>query len=116
MILLTLAALASLQTADDAAGRYVAEADMARCDLSLRPAAAQLPESNVEGEAASGFAFASPGCPERVADAAFWRLRLADGALTLVDGAGETVFEGRAQGRDWAGETPDGAALRLTRK
>ncbi len=116
MILLTLAALASLQTADDAAGRYVAEADAARCDLSLRPAAAQLPESNIEGEAASGFAFASPGCPGRLADAALWRLTLADGALTLVDGAGAAVFQGRADGRDWSGETPDGASLRLTRK
>jgi hypothetical protein len=116
MILLALAAFASLQTADDAAGRYVAESDTARWDLSLRPAAAQLPESNIEGEAASGFAFASPGCPARVAEAAFWRLTLADGALTLVDGAGDTVFAGRAEGRDWAGETPGGAALRLTRK
>ena len=116
MILLALAALASLPTADDTAGRYMAQTEAAQCDLSLRPAAAQLPESNVEGEAASGFAFASPGCPGNLGEATFWRLTLADGALTLVDGAGTPVFQGRADGRDWSGETPDGAALRLTRK
>jgi hypothetical protein len=113
MILAAFLALAATQTAEDAAGRYEAAGERTACALTLRPAAAQLPESNITGEAASGFAFAMPGCPGGLSDVALWRLSLADGVLTLVDAAGEPVFSGRLRDRVWAGETSAGDAVTL---
>ena len=94
-------------------GRYIVQGPNGACPATLRPAAEQLPESNHEGETASGFAFAAPGCPAGLSQAALWRLSLADGALILADGAGEILFEGRADGPDWIGETPAGEAVAL---
>jgi hypothetical protein len=102
-----------VQTADEVQGAYEVESGEARCSIILRPSAAQLPESNLQGETASGFAFAAPGCPARLSDAALWRLTLADGVLTLADGAGETLFEGRAEDRVWTGAAPDGEPVTL---
>lgn len=108
-----LLALFLAQSAEDVPGRYIAQGGAGACPVTLRPAADQLPESNLEGETASGFAFAAPGCPGGLSAASLWRLTLADGVLILADGAGRTLFEGRADGPDWAGETPQGEALTL---
>lgn len=116
MLITLLLAAVLTPTADDVPGRYAAEGDDAACQITLRPAAAQLPESHVTGEAASGFAFAPPGCPANLSDAAFWRLSLADGALSVVDGAGETLFSGAAEGASWTGAAPGGEQLRLHRR
>jgi hypothetical protein len=112
LITAALAAL-SLQTAEDAAGSYQAVSVAAMCAVTLRPSAAQLPESNVTGQAASGFAFAAPGCPGGLSEAALWRLTLAEGELRLVDGAGETLFTGRLEDRTWRGTTPSGEVVTL---
>ncbi len=101
------------QSADDVPGRYIAQSGDGACPITLRPAAAQLPESNLQGETASGFAFSAPGCPAGLSKASLWRLSLADGVLILADGAGEVLFQGRANGPDWTGRTPRGDALTL---
>ena len=113
MILAILAAAALTPTAEDAAGRYSAEAGEAACSITLRPAAARLPESNLEGETVSGFAFAAPDCQAGLSRAAFWRLSLTEGRLRLVDGSGETLFEGRLEAPVWTGQTPDGEPVTL---
>jgi hypothetical protein len=106
----------TLQSAEDAAGRYQAVGEVGACFVTLRPAAAQLPDSHVTGEAASGFAFAAPGCPGALSQAGLWRLSLTDGVLTLIDGAGETLFTGRREDQGWSGETASGEAVTLQRR
>lgn len=113
MVAASLLAALLAQSADDVPGRYIAQSGDGACPITLRPAAAQLPESNLQGETASGFAFGAPGCPGGLSEASLWRLTLADGVLILADGAGEILFEGRADGPDWTGETARGEALTL---
>ena len=113
MFAAVLLAAAFAQSAEDVPGRYVVQGSNSACPATLRPAAEPLPESEHEGETASGFAFAAPGCPGGLSEAALWRLSLADGVLILADGAGAILFEGRAEGPDWTGETPAGEAVTL---
>ena len=113
MLAASLLAALLVQSADDVPGRYIAQGEDGACPLTLRPAAAQLPESNLQGETASGFAFAAPGCPGGLSEATLWRLSFADGVLILADAAGDILFEGRADGPDWSGETPGGDPVTL---
>ena len=106
MIAAAVLAAFALQTAEDAAGRYTVEIDGdGTCAVTLRPAAAQLPQSTLDGDSASGFAFAAPGCPGDLARTALWRLTLTDGALILADGAGETVLSAQRIDGVWTGRT-----------
>ena len=106
-------AVALAQSAEDVPGRYIAQGAGGACPVTLRPASPQPPDSDFQGETASGFAFAAPGCPGGLSDAALWRLSLADGVLILADGAGATLLEARADGPDWTGRTPRGDAVTL---
>jgi len=115
MIAILLAA-ALIQAGDDAPGRYAISGAGAPCTLTLQPSSAQPPESNVDADAASGFVIATPACPAALNEAALWRLSLSDRVLTLVDGAGETVFNGQADEDDWIGTTRDRRTLLLVRQ
>ena len=116
MILLALAAAASLQTADSAPGRYTISGAGAPCTLTLQPSSAQPPESDVAADSAAGFVIATPTCPEALRDAVLWRISLTDGVLLLVDGAGDSAFTGQMDENDWIGTTRDRATLLLVRQ
>ncbi len=113
MLIETLAALILVQDADPA-GRYQVEG-VSGCTLRLQESLPSLPEAFVEGEAQSGFAFATPGCPMGLEALSLWRFANAAETLTLVDGAGETLLTATWQGGVWQGEAATGEAVRLSR-
>lgn len=108
-----LAALILVQDADPA-GRYQIEG-ISRCTVRLQDSLPSLPEANVQGDAVSGFAFASPGCPAGLESLSLWRYAYEAQTLTLVDGAGETLVTATLEGRVWQGQTPGGDGVQLTR-
>ena len=114
--MLTLALVAALASqSTDPAGRYVVETTEARCTLRLQASLPGLPEALLQGDAQSGFAFASPGCPNGLEAVSLWRLEGETQALSLIDGAGETLLMATRVERTWQGQTGDGTPVTLTR-
>ncbi len=99
------------------AGRYqvVSLGQTQTCTIRLQNSLPGLPEAFVDGDAQSGFAFATPGCPLGLDALSLWRYATETGTLTLVDGAGEILLTATRVDRNWQAQSPDGMTLRLTR-
>ncbi len=110
-----IAVLAAMLVQDvDPSGRYQIDASPG-CTVRLQASLPGLPEAFVEGDAQSGFAFATPGCPLGLEDLSLWRFDRQTQTLTLVDGAGDTLLTATRDNRDWQAQDEGGVLLRLTR-
>lgn len=98
-------------------GAYMVQTEGRTCSLRLEPPSRAPEDSLVEAEKVSGLVLAAPTCPEALDTVFFWQAP-ADGArLTLIDAAGQAVFEGEPDGaRGFAGRAQSGADLVITRR
>lgn len=98
-------------------GAYTVQAEGRACSLRLEPPSRAPEDSLVEAEKVSGLVLAAPTCPEDLDTVFFWQAPANGARLTLIDAAGEAVFEGEPDGaRGFEGRAQSGADLAIIRR
>jgi hypothetical protein len=113
-IMISLLAAIAMVQAPDPAGRYQLDG-APQCILRLQDSLPGLPDSLIQGDSRSGFAFASPGCPFGLEALSLWRFADETQTLSLVDGAGEALLSARLSDDVWVARHSSGEGVRLVR-